>query len=55
MTKLLLCKGSHCPIRESCQRFTKNSGLNESAEYFTITPFNSLLQKCKYLIKNKTN
>ena len=44
------CKGTNCPLRESCLRFKPIRTGSDTNEYFTITPYNDLLNKCKYLL-----
>ena len=44
------CKGTNCPVRESCLRFKPIRTGSDTNEYFTITPYNDLLNKCKYLL-----
>ena len=50
MADISKCKGTDCPLKEKCYRFTAPTGERQS--WFTETPFKD--GECEYYWDNKT-
>lgn len=47
MSDISKCKGTDCPFREGCYRYTAPEGYWQA--YFTGVPYNKETKKCEYL------
>ena len=50
MADITMCKGKHCPLKDSCHRYTANRSTRQS--YFLDVPYNTITKSCDHFWNN---